>query len=104
MHNISKNDKKLIYSSFTKGNNTVIIKKSKQKHLWYNKKGKECFVSVQKKQKIKWLYKKGKKELRSEDRSHIRRPKRGDLPCQLVTKMLEKFLCIDVKIFKMNLF
>ena len=32
--------------------------------------------------------KKGKKELRSEDRSHIARPKWGNLSCQLVTKML----------------
>ena len=32
--------------------------------------------------------KKKKNDLRSEDRSHIARPKRGDLLCQLVTKML----------------
>ena len=32
--------------------------------------------------------KKGKKEFRSEERSHIARPKQGDLPYQLVNKML----------------
>ena len=40
--------------------------------------------------------KKGKKELRSEDRSHIARPKQGDPLCQLVIKMLTTFLCIDI--------
>ena len=42
--------------------------------------------------------KKGKKEFRSEDRSHIPRPNRGDLLCQLVTKMLAIFLCIDINV------
>ena len=46
----------------------------------------------------------GKKELQSEGRSHIARPKRGDPPCQLVTKILAKFLCMDIKIFKIYLF
>ena len=41
--------------------------------------------------------KKEKNDLRSEDRSHIARPKRRNLPCQLVTKMLALFLCIDIK-------
>ena len=41
--------------------------------------------------------KKEKNDLRSEDRSHIARSKRRDLPCQLVTKMLALFLCIDIK-------
>ena len=47
--------------------------------------------------------KKGKIEFRSDDRSHIARPKRGDLPCQLVAKILAVFLYINIEIFKMCL-
>ena len=36
--------------------------------------------------------KKGEKKLRSVDRPHIGRPKQGDLPRQLATKMLAIFL------------
>ena len=46
------------------------------------------------------MKKKTEKKLRSEDRSHITRPKRGDLPCVIVTKMLAIFLCSNIKIFK----
>ena len=42
--------------------------------------------------------------LRSEDTSHIARPKQGDLSCQIVTQILAIFMCIDIKIFKLCLF
>ena len=41
---------------------------------------------------------------RSEDTSHIARPKQGDLSCQIVTQILAIFMCIDIKIFKLCLF
>ena len=36
-------------------------------------------------------------ELRSKERSHIARPKRGNLPCQLISKMSAIFPCTDIK-------
>ena len=77
MYNISKNNKELIYSSFKKGNNTVIIKsQNKSNYDIIKKKIMSVLFRYKRDKKTKWIYKKGKKELRSEDRSHIARPKR----------------------------
>ena len=70
-----------------------IIREIKQVLFWYLRGKRMNYI------------KKGKEQVRSEDSSHIARPKQGHLPCQLVTKMLIDidihmiliFISIDIK-------